>query len=108
MTTLPTSLSDSADAGRRYSIEGVCEALGVPPRDRRLFARWAAGPLTPKGLEELCAYVDVMIADRCGRPTDDLITELIALQIGGEELTVDDIHIYVATLVVGADPAPAD
>ena len=104
MTMPPLSnLTGNADVDHRYSVEAVCKALGVPPRDRRLFSCWAAQPLTPKVLDELYAYVDVMIADRCRRPTEDLLAELIALQIGGEELTVDDIHTFIATLVVAAD-----
>jgi cytochrome P450 len=85
------------------SIAAVCEALGVPRQDWQLFSRWAAGPLTPKVLDELYHYVDVMIADRCRRSTDDLLSQLIELEVDGEELTVDDIRRFVAALVAGAD-----
>jgi cytochrome P450 len=87
---------------RQESIAAVCEALGVPRPDWRLFYRWAAGPLTPKALDALYAYVDVMIADRCRRSTDDLVSKLIELEVDGEELTVDDIRRFVADLVAGA------
>jgi cytochrome P450 len=87
---------------RQNSITTVCEALGVPPEDWPLFARWAAGPSTPKKLDELDHYVDVMIADRCRRPSDDLLAKLIELEVDGEELTVDDIRRFVAALVAGA------
>ena len=87
---------------RQNSITAVCEALGVPPEDWPLFARWAAGPSTPKKLDELHHYVDVMIADRCRRSTDDLLAKLIELEVDGEELTVDDIRRFVAALVAGA------
>jgi hypothetical protein len=53
-----------------------------------LFRRWRES-LNPKALDELYAYVDVMIADRCRKP--------------GEELTVDDLRAIVASLVSGAD-----
>jgi cytochrome P450 len=85
------------------SIATVCEALGVPRGDWRVFSRWAAGPLTSEQLDALYSYVDVMIADRCRKPTDDFMSQLIALEVDGEELTVDDIHRFVAALVVGAD-----
>ncbi|MGZ5379811.1 MAG: hypothetical protein ACXWD8_18000, partial [Mycobacterium sp.] len=85
------------------SISAACEALGVPPEDWQLFARWATGPLTSKKLDELYSYVDVMIADRCRRSTDDLLAKLIELEVDGEELTVDDIRSFVAALVTGAD-----
>ncbi len=88
---------------RRYPIEGVCALLGVPLQDWRLFCRWADGPLTPKVLDALYTYVDVMIADRCRRSTDDLVSKLIELEVDGEELTVDDIRRFVAALVAGAN-----
>ena len=88
---------------RQNSITAVCEALGVPSEDWPLFSRWAAGPLTPKKLDELNHYVDVMIADRCRRSTDDLLAKLIELEVDGEELTVDDIRRFVAALVTGAN-----
>ena len=87
---------------RQNSTTAVCEALGVPPEDWRLFARWATGPLTPKKLDELNHYVDVMIADRCRRSTDDLVAKLIELEVDSAELTVDDIRRFVVALVVGA------
>jgi hypothetical protein len=33
---------------------------------------------------------------------NDLMTQLIELEVDGEELTVDDIHRFIATLVAGA------
>ena len=87
---------------RQNSIAAACEALGVPRQDCHLFSRWAASPLTPKALDELNQYVDVMIADRCRRSTDDLLSQLIELEVEGEELTVDDIHRFVAALVADA------
>lgn len=81
----------------------VCEALGVPEKDWPLFYRWAAGPLTPKAVDTLHQYIDVMIAERCRRPSDDLLTTLIALEIDGRELTDEDIRSFVATLVAGSD-----
>ena len=43
-----------------------------------------------------------MFADRCRRSTDDLLSQLIELEVEGEELTVDDIHRFVAALVADA------
>lgn len=47
-------------------------------------------------------YVDVMIAERCRRPADDLLTTLVTLEVDGRELTVDDIRSFVVELVAGA------
>ena len=58
--------------------------------------------MTSKKRDELNQYVDVMIADRCRKPGDDLVAKLIGLEVDGEELTVDDIRNFVAALVSGA------
>jgi cytochrome P450 len=86
---------------RQASTAAVCEALGVPREDWPLFYRWAAEPLTPKATDSLHQYVDVMIAERCRRPTDDLMSTLIELEVEGQELTADDIRNFVAELVTG-------
>jgi cytochrome P450 len=85
----------------RYPIAGVCAVLGVPRKDWHLFRRWAGESLNSKSLDELNAYVDVMIADRCTKPGDDLLSKLIQLEVDGEELTVDDLRMVVAALVTG-------
>ena len=83
---------------RQNSLATVCEALGVPRKDWPLFARWATSPSTTKTLDELHHYVDVMIAERCAHPSDDLLSKLIELEVEGEALTVDDVRRFVAGL----------
>jgi cytochrome P450 len=90
-------------AVRRNSIEGLCERLGVPRRDWHFFRRWAGESLNSKALDELHAYVDVMIGDRCRAPGTDVLSELIETGIDGEELTDDELRAIVATLVTRAD-----
>ena len=89
-------------AVRRCSIADACALLGVPRKDWHLFRRWAGESLSSKALDELHAYVDVMIAERCRKPGDDLLSQLIETGIGGEELTVDELRAIVAALVAGA------
>ena len=84
---------------RSQRINDLCSQLGVPLKDWHLFLRWAAESLTSKALDELHAYVDVMIADRCYKPRTDLLSQLIEASVGGEELTVDELHAAVAALV---------
>jgi cytochrome P450 len=81
------------------SIADVCALLGVPGNDWHLFKRWAAESLNSKALDELYAYVDVMIAERCRRPGDDLLSKLIEAGIDEAELTVDELRAVVAALV---------
>jgi cytochrome P450 len=94
-------MTTTRDATIQNPIATVCEALGVPRPDWHLFSRWAAGPLTPKARDELYHFVDVMIADRCRRSTDDLLSQLIGMEVDGEGLTTDDIRSYVVGLVKG-------
>jgi cytochrome P450 len=84
---------------RHRSIDDVCALLGVPPKDWLLFKRWAGESLTSKALDQLYAYVDVMIADRCCKPGTDLLSQLIATGVDDEDLTVDELHAIVAALV---------
>jgi cytochrome P450 len=90
-------------AVRHYPIAGVCALMGVPRKDWQLFSRWARESLNSKALDELYAYIDVMTADRCRKPSHDLLSQLIQLEVDGEELTVDDLRAFVAGLVAGAD-----
>lgn len=92
----------SSTAARQNLATAVCEAFSFPEEDWPMFARWAAGPMTPRDEEALFQYVDVMIANRCWKPTDDLLSSLIDLEVDGVELTADEIHRFVATLVTGA------
>lgn len=101
-----SDLSDRfADAagGRAYTVSAVCSALGVPPADWPLFARWATDFLDPVSLDELYAHLDVLIAQRCRVPGTDLLSDLIALDVDGDGLTVDDLRTIVAALLAGVD-----
>ncbi|GAA2776552.1 cytochrome P450 [Mycolicibacterium pallens] len=60
-------------------IADICTTLGVPDDDRVLFWRWADELPSAKAVDELNSYVDVLIAERCRRPADDELSELIAL-----------------------------
>ncbi|HEY6577439.1 MAG TPA: hypothetical protein VI029_21465 [Mycobacterium sp.] len=84
-----------------HSMRLVCAALGVPRKDWALFSRWSQDSAHPRSLDLLGAYVDVMVAERCRKPTDDLISELITIEVGGSELTADELRTVVVTLVTG-------
>ncbi|MCV7278699.1 hypothetical protein H7J88_03445 [Mycolicibacterium flavescens] len=86
-------------AARQNSATAVCEVFGFPREDWPMFARWAAGPMTPLDEETLFQYVDLKIAERCWKPTDDLLSQLIDVEVDGVELTTDEIHRFVASLI---------
>ena len=87
MTTASTRQATTAAAVRSAgrAPEGLAPVL---PLGRRT--------VDAEGHDALHQYVDVMIADRCRRPADDLISKLIELEVDGEDLTVDDIRNFVA------------
>jgi cytochrome P450 len=101
MTTTEPLRASAASVFTARQMAIVCELLGVPRDDRLSFWRWAGDLSNTKAMDELHAYVDVMIADRCRKPGDDLLSQLIQLEIDGDELTVDDVHRFVTTLVAG-------
>jgi cytochrome P450 len=89
--------------------------LGVPREDWNFLAGWAAalradGRGTPReitahqAVDALHAYVDVMIAQRCAHPTDDLLGELVNAEIDGAGFTTDELHLSVSTLLTMACP----
>ncbi|QEN14782.1 hypothetical protein ACRDU6_20725 [Mycolicibacterium sp. ELW1] len=79
-------------------IADICTALGVPDDDRVLFWRWADELPGGRAIDELNHYLDVLIAERCRRTTDD---ELGRLVMSG--LTDDQIRCRVAELVTNPD-----
>ena|SRR5690349_6192501 len=85
-------------ATRSSSIDDVCAQLGVPAKDWHLFRRRTHFS-DSKALDELHAYVDVVIAIRCAKPGEDLLSQLIQTGVDGEDLTVDELHAAVAALV---------
>jgi cytochrome P450 len=70
---------------------------------RNLFSRWADEPATPKTLNELYADIDVMVAERCWKPTDDLLSYLVRVEADGDELTADKLRKLVSTLLTAGD-----
>ena len=106
-----------ADIARPYPVPVICALLGAPPEDWRLFSAWADDIFKVftwnvaeysddimaawDGLE---AYIDSMVAERRQTLTDDLISELIRAEDDGDRLTVDELRMLAATiLMAGTD-----
>jgi cytochrome P450 len=100
-----------------YPIPIICELLGAPKQDWRLFSAWATDllrifngnlqvdyPLIAKAREELDVYVSALIADRKDKPADDLLTHLIAAEEAGDRLSNEELVSMVnAVIVAGTD-----
>jgi len=83
-------------------------ALGVPQRDWWPLARWADRAATGEVRAALHAYADVLVADRCRLPGDDVVSDLIAYDADGDALTADEIRDIVAALLAADESAGFD
>ena len=100
-----------------YPIPIVCELLGAPKEDWKLFSNWAtdifrifngdfendAEKITAAS-EELTAYVLELIAQRRDRPRDDLLSDMIAAEEAGDRMSTDELVMMTeAVLMAGTD-----
>jgi cytochrome P450 len=118
-STVPISeesiVTDALPRGQttRSSVDDVCVMLGVPVEDRKSFAQWAADlrdlphrtvhdVVVHPSLDAVHAYVDVMIAERCTHPTDDLLSKLIDAKADAFAFTTDELRLSVTALLAMA------
>jgi cytochrome P450 len=105
------------DVCEPYPIPIICELLGAPKEDWKLFSNWATDifrifnndlandmPLIDAASNELDAYVAAMVDERRSRPADDLLSDLIAAEEEGDRLSTEDlIGLAEAVLMAGTD-----
>jgi cytochrome P450 len=106
-----------ADIARPYPVPIISALLGAPRDDWKLFSDWAddffklfswnvaeyeSDILTAWG--ELDDYIDGMVATRRESLTDDLISELIRAEDDGDRLTIGELRMLAAgILMAGTD-----
>jgi cytochrome P450 len=106
-----------ADIARPYPVPIISALLGAPRDDWKLFSDWAddffklfswnvaeyeSDILTAWG--ELDNYIDGMVATRRESLTDDLISELIRAEDDGDRLTIGELRMLAAgILMAGTD-----
>jgi cytochrome P450 len=73
--------------------------LGVPRRDWLQVSCLADEADDAVSRAALDNYIDVMVADRCWRPTDDLLSDLIFAEVDGDGFTADEIKAIVVALL---------
>ncbi|HEX6479566.1 MAG TPA: cytochrome P450 [Ktedonobacteraceae bacterium] len=102
----------------------IAEMLGVPTSDRPLFKEWADGLLTrqlsdaeffkPEEeqrdnpemqrikdiFEEMSDYFETMLEDRRRQPREDMMSELLAAEVDGEHLSMEDITSFCILLLL--------
>ncbi len=105
------------DVARPYPVPIISALLGAPRDDWRLFSDWADDffklftwhvaeyendILTAWG--QLDDYIDGMVATRRASLSDDLISELIRAEDGGDRLTISELRMLAAgILMAGTD-----
>ena len=111
----PTGRCDlTVDVLEHYPIPIICELLGAPREDWKLFSRLAEDVLRIfnataadeidviiRAQDELEQYSRDLIADRRRKPADDLITSLIAAEEAGDKLSEDELVMMVEAVIVG-------
>lgn len=105
------------DIARPYPVPVIAELLGAPSEDWKLFSEWADDffrlfswnvaeheQVILKAWAELDDYIDGMVAERRKSLTDDLISELIRAEDGGDRLTTPELRMLAAgILMAGTD-----
>jgi cytochrome P450 len=105
------------DIARPYPVPVICELLGAPREDAKLFSEWADDffklfawnvaehePVILKAWGELDDYIDGMVAERRKSLTDDLISEMIRAEDEGDRLSSDELRMLAAgILMAGTD-----
>jgi len=91
-------------------IAVICRLLGVPDGDHHLFREWTA-PLVVGGdmagveaftaaASALVTYVRELLAEKRRRPADDLLSALVAVRDGGDQLSEDELTSMVYLLLL--------
>jgi cytochrome P450 len=104
----------AVDICEPYPIPIICELLGAPKHDWKLFSRWATDvlrifngnlaedlPVIMAAQDELDAYTRELIAERRSLPADDLLTDLIAAEEAGDKLSTEELLMMVEAVIVG-------
>ena len=108
-----------ADIARPYPIPVICALLGAPREDWQKFSRWAEDifkivsfdcnlaeeePVVLKAWAEFDDYIDELIAQRRQHLTDDLLSELIRIEDGGNRLNAAELRMLsFSILIAGTD-----
>jgi cytochrome P450 len=100
-----------------YPIPIICELLGAPKEDWKLFSQWATDIFLSfnsdasehidrivKAGEELDEYVTSMIAERRSDLREDLLSDMIAAEESGDRMsTAELVMMTEAVLMAGTD-----
>jgi cytochrome P450 len=87
-------------------IQVICELLGVPVEDRDSFRLWSNAIVAPSTLDGPTAaramtdYIAALVRRKRGRPTDDLLSALLAEADDGDRLSDGELTAMVFLLLI--------
>jgi cytochrome P450 len=97
---------------QRLPLQVICTLLAIPGIDHHAVGEWTAAlslatatptPEARVGADQAIGafddYVSAMIAERRVRPGDDLLSELIAVEEGGDKLSKDELVAMVIQML---------
>lgn len=98
------------DFSRRLPLEVICELLGIPDQDRKIFSEWSrmmatiSSPLgmwrAMKSLTRMIAYVRAQIEECRLHPRAGVISELVRAEDEGDKLDESELVSMVLLLLV--------
>jgi cytochrome P450 len=103
------------DLARPYPVPIICALLGAPREDWQQFSVWADDvfkafsftvdlrdiePVVMRAWRELDDYVDKMVARRRRSLTDDLLSDLIRAEDGGDRLNAAELRMLAGGLLL--------
>ena len=105
------------DIARPYPVPVICELLGAPSGDWKLFSEWADDffklftwnvaeheAAIRTAWDELDAYIDEMVAERRKSLTDDLLSDMIRAEDDGDRLSIAELRMLASgILMAGTD-----
>ncbi|MGP4019817.1 cytochrome P450 [Saccharopolyspora sp. 5N708] len=106
-TSPPVDLIENFTAS--LPIEIICEMLGVPCEDRPRFQEWTELIMTVSGRSRaevqagwarMTDYIAGLVAEKRQRPTDDLLSSLIAARDQGDKLDENELVLFGIVLLV--------
>jgi cytochrome P450 len=96
------------EVAARVPLYVICKMMGVPQGDwEHLFAltndAFGASEALMRRLAhlEILDYFETLVRARAKRPADDLVSALVAAEVGGRKLTPDELILNCDNLIVG-------
>lgn len=106
----PDTIDLASTYARRLPLDVICELLGLPHQDRETFTDWTRGLLSIKGpfsiaraygsILKMMSYVREQIEECRRTPREGLISELVRVEEGGDQLDENELLSMVLLLLI--------